>query len=371
MKFKTLVLENYQAHKNTTIDFTAGLNIIIGESDMGKSSILRALRKLVRDIPAGKDHINKDATSMKISLTVVDDNSQEYVIVRQVTPSKNLYYLDKQEFGGFGREIPEEVQNILEMFLIELENSEKIDLHFSDQHDTPFMVARGSAGIRSKLLGRIVGLHALDKGIVDVNKDIRAGNSALKTKSIDRDTLQEKVDEAKDTSNGHTIHNTCKGQLQDIARELNKLTKLQDLQKQFSDTFEKGKETRKSLNSFPEVVVDFHKMREDIQRLDKLQVFYDTLNSIEKQIVALPTIEFDIDIDFSEVRENIQKLTRLQELLETLNLVESKITALVIIKFDPSIEKAQKEWAKALVDLKICPVCKQSTINIEKHCEKL
>lgn len=132
MKFKTLHLENYQAHKNTTVDLTSGLNIIIGESDMGKSSILRAIRKLVRDFPAGKDHINKDATSMKISLTVIDDNDHEHVVVRQVTPSKNLYYLDDQEFGGFGREIPEEIQNTLEMFVVELENSEKIDLHFFD-----------------------------------------------------------------------------------------------------------------------------------------------------------------------------------------------------------------------------------------------
>ena len=90
MKFKTLHLKDYQAHKDTTINFTQGLNIIIGESDMGKSSILRALRKLVRDVPAGKDHINKDATSMKLSLTVVDDNEQEYVIIRQITPSKKF-----------------------------------------------------------------------------------------------------------------------------------------------------------------------------------------------------------------------------------------------------------------------------------------
>ena len=162
MKFKTLILENYQAHKNTTINLTDGLNVIIGESDMGKSSILRALRKLIRDVPAGKDHINKDATSMKLSLTVIDDNNHEYVIIRQVTPSKNLYYLDGQEFGGFGREIPEEIRNTLEMFLIELENSEKIDLHFFDQHDEPFMVSRGSAGTRSKLLGKIAGLHTLE-----------------------------------------------------------------------------------------------------------------------------------------------------------------------------------------------------------------
>ena len=371
MKFKSLHLDNYQAHKNTTIDFTDGLNIIIGESDVGKSSILRALRKLVRDTPAGKDFINKDATSTKLSLTVVDDNDQEYVVIRQITPSKNLYYLDSQEFGGFGREIPEEIQNMLEMFLVELENNEKIDLHFFDQHDTPFMVARGSAGTRSKLLGRIAGLHTLDRGIIAVNKDIRAGNSALKTKSMDRDELQEKIDKSIDTSNGHILHNTCKDRLQGIAKELVTLTKLRDLQTRFHDVVDKGKKTKESLDNLPEIVVDFHKMREDIQRLDKLQGFYNTLKSIEEQIIALPIVEFDVNVDFSKMRENIQRLYKLQELHEILEATENQTNTLETMDFDTDIEKAQKAWTMALTELKICPTCKQPTVNIGNHCKQL
>lgn len=371
MKFKSLHLKNYQAYKDTIINFTQGLNIIIGESDMGKSSILRALRKLVRDIPAGKDFINKNATFTKLSLVVVDDIGQEYTIIRQITPSKNLYYLGKQEFGGFGREIPEEIQNILEMFLVELENSEKIDLHFSDQHDTPFMVARGSAGIRSKLLGRIAGLHTLDRGIVIVNKDIRAGNSTLKTRSIDRDELQQKVDESIDTSNGHILYDEYKKQLQEIAEELNKLTKLQDLQKRFFKIVDDGRNERKSLDALPEIVVDFHAIRKDIQQLGKLRGFYSILNSIEEQIVVLPAIDFDVDIDFSEVRENIRKLDKFQKFRETLGSIGSKIKLLEVAEFNIDIEKAQKKWLATLADLKICPVCKQSVLNIEKRCTHL
>ena len=368
MKFTSLHLKDYQAHKDTTIDFTPGLNIIIGESDMGKSSILRALRKLVRDIPAGKDFINKDATSTKLSLVVVDDIGQEYTIVRQITPSKNLYYLNEQEFGGFGREIPEEIQNTLEMFLVELENSEKIDLHFFDQHDAPFMVARGSAGTRSKLLGRIAGLHTLDRGIVAVNKDIRAGNSVLKTKSMDRDELQEKVDRSRDTSMDHKLHEACKVQLQEIVEELNKLTKLQDLQERFLDIVDDGKKTKKSLNNLPDIDVNFHAIREDLQQLTKLQKFYTALNSIDAQITSLPTIELEIDIDFSKIRKNIQKLAKLRKLHETSASIDDQIKTLKATEFDVDIEKAQKEWIITLAKLKICPMCKQSTANIGNHC---
>lgn len=323
MKFKSLTLENFQAHKNTTIDFTTGLNIIIGESDMGKSSILRALRKLVRDVPAGKDFINKDATSVKLSLTIVNDEDQEYTIIRQITPSKNLYYLDDQEFGGFGREIPKEVQDVLEMSLVELENSEEIDLHFSDQHDGPFMISKGLAGIRSKLLGRIAGLHILDKGIVDVNKDIRVGTSALKIASIEKDRLQTEVNKSPDTTDGHLLHDTCKKQLQTLEMELTALDKLRSLKEDLDIVVEEGKKQRLHFDSLPNIDVDFQEIYVSLCTLDRLQELYQKLNSINIQIKDITSKDYD-------------------------NIIHS----------------AQQEWVILLKELKICPTCKQSTLEI-------
>ena len=185
---------------------------------------------------------------------------------------------------------------------------------------------------------------------------------------MDRDELQQKVDKSIDTSNWHILHDMCKKQLQEIVEELATLTKLQGLQKQFLKIVDDGKKERKSLDALPEIVVDFHKMREDIQRLDKLQGFYNGLNSVEEQIVALPAIEFDVDIDFSNIHENIQKLDKFQKLRETLGFIDGQIKALEVIEFDVDIEEAQKEWTATLADLKICPTCKQSTANIEEHC---
>ena len=39
-----LELIDFESHKNTVVDFSQGLNIITGNSDAGKSSLLRALR---------------------------------------------------------------------------------------------------------------------------------------------------------------------------------------------------------------------------------------------------------------------------------------------------------------------------------------
>jgi len=323
MKFKLLTLENFQAHKNTTITFSSGLNVIVGPSDTGKSSILRALRKLIRDNPAGKDFINKDATSVKLSLTIVNDEDQEYTIIRQITPSKNLYYLDDQEFGGFGREIPKEIQDVLEMSLIELENSEEIDLHFSDQHDGPFMISKGLAGTRSKLLGRIAGLHILDRGIVDVNRDVRAGTSAFKITSIEKDRLQMEVDKSPDTTGGHLLYDTCKKQLQTLEMELITLDKLRNLKEDLNIVVEEGKKQRLHFNSLP-----------------------------------------NIDVDFQGIHTSLYTLGRLQELHQKLNSINTQIEDIASKDYDDIIHSAQQEWVTLLKELKICPTCKQPTLEI-------
>jgi chromosome segregation ATPase len=40
---KSLRIINFESHKDTTINFTDGFNVIIGQSDGGKSSIIRAI----------------------------------------------------------------------------------------------------------------------------------------------------------------------------------------------------------------------------------------------------------------------------------------------------------------------------------------
>lgn len=232
------------------------------------------------------------------------------------------------------------------------------------------MVARGSAGTRSKLLGRIAGLHTLDKGIVAVNKDIRAGNSELKIKSADRDECQILVNNAKNTTAGHILHTSCTEQLQEIAIELNTLSKLKDLYEQYSVIVSQGKAAKKKFDSLPDIDVNFQKIREEIQRYKQLKVLQESLIDIEQRITSLPA-STEINIDFEPVRGTMQKLNNFQKYAEQLTILDKQISTLEETEFDTAIETAQAEWSTLLAELKICPTCKQSTTNIKSHCKQL
>jgi hypothetical protein len=209
------------------------------------------------------------------------------------------------------------------MSLVELENSEEIDLHFSDQHDGPFMISKGLAGTRSKLLGRIAGLHILDKGIVDVNRDIRAGTSVLKITSIEKDRLQMEVDKSPDTTDRHLLYDTCKNQLQTLEVELVALDRLCSLKEDLDIVVEEGKKQRLHFNNLP-----------------------------------------NIDIDFQGIYASLYTLDRLQELHQKLNSIDTQIKDIASKDFDNIINSAQQEWVILLKELKICPTCKQSTLEV-------
>lgn len=65
IKVKSIDIENFQSHENTHIDFDMGLNIIIGESNNGKSSILRAMDWVVDNQPLGTDFIMTGKSTVK------------------------------------------------------------------------------------------------------------------------------------------------------------------------------------------------------------------------------------------------------------------------------------------------------------------
>lgn len=365
MKFKRLEIQNFQSHVDTVIDFSADFNVIIGPSDTGKSAIIRALRKLVRDDPSGKGFLHNGKSECIIKLTV-EKNGSLFDIIRKITPSKNLYYIGENEFGGFGREIPEEVQGVLEMTLIELENGSKIDLHFVDQFDAPFMVSRGAAGERSKLFGYIGGLHVLDRAITQVNSDIRRGNTELKSQASIKTGLQQKIECFQDLTVAKTRLNELNALITSAQNRARVLSNLQNTQQQLQEIVAQGKYLRS--RNLPKLQIDFNVFRLKQRSIRELVTIQQQLQNVEKQITQISNTAIpSINVDFDRVTEHSKYLNKLKQCYVQYDTISHAIL---------DAERRQQEYAQldieltqqlknVLHELKICPVCKQSTANIK------
>lgn len=151
---KRLKIQNFQAHKELTLDFDEGVTTIVGPSDVGKSAIIRALIWVATNRPAGTEFIRDGAKMATVTLEVDD-----HVIIRERSKSINRYTLDGTEFTAFGTEPPKEVTDVLNLS----------GVNFQHQHDSPFWFSL-PAGEVSRQLNEIVNLSVIDQTLSGIDK---------------------------------------------------------------------------------------------------------------------------------------------------------------------------------------------------------
>jgi len=155
---------NFQKHEKLTIDFDHPVVCIVGESDCGKSSILRAIRWLVSNRPGGESFIRHGTSHSRVSV-VIDDG--ETVTRRRDKGGKNLYKIGDREFTAFGVSVPDEIQSFLNIGEISLQR----------QHDPPFWFSL-SPGEVSKELNQIVNLSLIDSTLANAASELRKAKAA-------------------------------------------------------------------------------------------------------------------------------------------------------------------------------------------------
>ena len=140
MKYiKKVILENFQSHKYTEIEFDQYLNVIVGPSDHGKTAIIRALKWALFNEPSGDFFIREGEKECSVTV-IFSDNTK---VKRSRSKSKNAYYLyDKKGkemiFEGFGTTVPQEIINKTSMRKIELDSSQSNSINISEQLEGPF-----------------------------------------------------------------------------------------------------------------------------------------------------------------------------------------------------------------------------------------
>ena len=159
-------LTNFQSHNHTEIEFDRGLNVILGNSDAGKTAILRAIKWALFNEPKGDYFIRQGERDVSVKVTF----SNGVVVERSRTPSKNSYYLidaegQEMRFEGFGLDVPKEITDAIQMYKVSLDNSNnKVILNIAEQLDGPFLL-NDQASMRASAIGRLIGVNYVDDAL--------------------------------------------------------------------------------------------------------------------------------------------------------------------------------------------------------------
>ncbi len=162
---QSIKLTNFQAHKELSVDFATGVTTIIGPSDRGKSAILRAIRWVCLNEPAGNSFMMHGTNYVSVEL-VIDG----VVIARSASKNENTYEIRPpadsddlhQTYKAFGRDVPAPIADFLRAS----------GLNFQGQHDAPFWFTE-TAGEVSRQLNQIVNLDLIDKTLATIASKLK------------------------------------------------------------------------------------------------------------------------------------------------------------------------------------------------------
>lgn len=344
---KNIHLKNFQSHKDTLIKFDQGVNVIVGQSDVGKSAILRAIAWICTNKPSGDEFISSwaDLTSIKIE-------TDDCMVIREKGKGVNQYILKQGKgkdfvFKGFGQDIPEEVKQAL--------NIQDINLRF--QLQGPFFLS-DSSGEVSRYLNRISRLDKIDEVIATIDSDLR---SARKTLNLGLDLLIENQEKIK----GYDWIDEAESQLRDLEAlnfQLidwrNQKSTIENILQAISEA-EKRKEKFKFIKAKKQVL-KLIKMDEEIATIDeKVDEIAAIIHLVKEFRLKLANFRF-----LGGLREKVYKGIDLKRSLDIGEINRVKIDFMIksIIKKKEELKNhqkgmidAKKEFNRLMPDQ--CPLC--------------
>ncbi|WP_335982337.1 SMC family ATPase [Fusobacterium polymorphum] len=119
MIIKKVQLENYRSHSNTTIEFTKGVNLILGKNGRGKTSILEAISTVIFNTKdrtgkeTGKSYIKFGEKSSKVDIDFIANDGREYNLKTEFFKTKPKKQTLKDMIGSeYDGDIQEKLEEL-------------------------------------------------------------------------------------------------------------------------------------------------------------------------------------------------------------------------------------------------------------------
>lgn len=178
-------IENFQSHKKTELEFDKGVNVIIGQSDSGKTAVFRALKWAVQNRPLGDAFRSRWGGDTSVVLQTDDyrvtrhkGKADHYLLERNDHDSKAT------EFKAFGTSTPEEIVDALNLS----------DLNIQGQMDSSFLLSNNPGEV-ARHFNKVAGIDQIDHGLKNVEKWVREINQNIKTLESDIEEKKEALED--------------------------------------------------------------------------------------------------------------------------------------------------------------------------------
>lgn len=375
-------LKNVGIIREAKLEFKKGLNLIIGASSSGKSTLLRAIRSMMDNTFSDS---NVSYGEKKLAIKIKDEeNTAIYVRDLGSTTNKTTYKINDTVYTKVGRNPPDELSSLFKISPVEIDG-EKINFNFSSQFAGPFLLLGSQSLLYSILTYRssfdITKIN--DLYYSDLKKTKQEVNVLEKTKDNleqERYRLSQKYDTLKDVPDMFIEMQRVKQKYAQVESLRKTITRFKELLSAQELERDRVNQINALLVKFPDVFEQYRKFqllftvqekREVLARLmsigsmDALNTNIERLNTLYNASSTLNTY-----ISIREKREALEailvKLNGLPELrsLELLTYYTEMQESIEDEKTSRNtIENEQNEIEKCINAVGVCPLCNQPLNN--------
>lgn len=161
-KIESVEIHNFQSHIDTKIEFAPLLTTVVGASDAGKSSVIRALRWALFNEPSGTQYMRVGTADTYVRLLFTDGSA----LLRARDKSKNYYILQNADgestrLEGFGQKTPSQVAEFTGIRKVQVSEKDSLSVNVAGQLEGPFLLGE-TPTVRAEAIGRLAGTHRID-----------------------------------------------------------------------------------------------------------------------------------------------------------------------------------------------------------------
>lgn len=393
-------VKNYQIIKNAEAEFVPGLNVIVGPSNNGKTSFIKAIKSLIYTEP-GSTPIRFGTQSY-----IVGIQYNGHTVILQKGLKDSAYLVDGEKFTKYGTSTPEEVSKALGIRELEL-NGKKEKINFWDQMNYPFLLDKSSTElfrfivdsgeddqISAALKDMVSDRQGINKDINQLQGSIMVLDEQIATKTKEIDNLKPRLEVSKEIIKMQTKVANVR-QMNNLLEKIKSLQSKQlELQKQYNkveaeskiysesvlklqDSYEKSSiysNTLQRINDFK------NRINQNDQILSKYKITFDLLENVS-EVNLEPLIKVrdsilnlqskvnllsnqkssTLDIDTKKVEENLLTLTNYKTSLQRFSANKTlKSNSETMMD---SVNKILDKITKLQSNIQVCPYCGQSIHN--------
>ncbi len=347
-------IKNFQSIENAEIEI-GPLTVLVGQSDVGKSAIIRALYLLHRN-KGGLELLKYGASKLSVEQQLQGDVSVSIHKGKGV----NAYSIKDKVLSKIGKDVPDEVSSVLRTDELQLDKDQSIDLNFSRQFDTPFLLS-DSSSVVTKAVSSLSGINIIYSAIREANSEYQK----LKTK---HEILSESL-------KGLIKYENLYKEAEELKNNFGKVSELERSKELLKSNIIYKKSYLDSLVSLEVREINLVPFEQNLEQIQKIwvaitakQAEIGKLASIKDRFFGISeyTLSKDFEDSLRDLEDNVKKLTCVFNIISEKQIKREKEVGILaelagLIDEESTLtanyNKVEEEYNSIKNTIKVCEAC--------------